>query len=121
KPSAISEYIKPIITPFDMSRKKKASASDMGGLSLHVLDVDARANDGLPAVLVGDARGQLHLAGAAVEGLDHRRVLLGHEPPAHLPGPRHLGVVGLEVLGEEENAADAGGLRQRRVGLGDLL
>src|SRR5437667_16916 len=82
KPGAISEYIRPRSTPLD-SRRTVNGQSPTDGRLLHVLDADARLQRGLPAVLVGDRRRQLHLVAAPV-GVGHRRVLLGHVPPAHL-------------------------------------
>src|SRR5437867_3079444 len=87
----------PISTPFDMSRKKKPRVSDMSGRPFHVLDPDLRLDDRLPAVLVGDGRGQVHLVPAGVERVDDRRVFLGDETPPYLAGACHLGVVGFQV------------------------
>src|SRR5215813_14619060 len=98
--------MRPISTPFERRRRKKPNSSDMGGRSLHVLDAGPRLDRRLPSILVGDDGGQLHLGAAAVEGVDYRGVLLRHEAAAHLAGARHLRVVGLEILGEEEEAAD---------------
>src|SRR5713101_2778276 len=108
----MSEYMSPTITPFDMSRKKKPSVSDMSRRPLHVLDLDARLDGRLPAVLVGDGGGQVDLALARVEGVDDGRVLLRDEPAPHLAGARHLGVVGLQVLVQEEEAPDLRGIRE---------
>ena len=46
------------------------------------------------------------LVGAAVERLDQRRVLLGDEAPPHLAGAGELAVVGIELLVQEQEAAD---------------
>src|SRR6266851_4479094 len=117
----MSEYMSPIRTPFDMRRKKKPKVSDMSGRPFHVLDPDPRLDARLSAVLVRDGGGQVHLAQARVEGVDDRRVFLGHVPAPHLAGARHLGVVGLQVLGQEEEAPDLRGIRERLVALPDLL
>src|SRR5437773_1171663 len=111
----------PMRMPLESSRRRKPRSSDTGGRSLDVLDLDPRLDGGLPAVLVGDGRGQLDLVLARVERVDHRSVFLGDEAPPHLARARDLGVVGLQVLGEEEEALDARGLGQRRVPPGDLL
>src|SRR5262245_34735812 len=122
KPNAISEYISPIRRPFDMSRKKKPRSSDTcGHLRLDVFDAHPGLHGGLTAVLERDGRRELDLVAARVERLDDRRVLLGHEAPAHLAGARHLGVVGLEVLGQEQEPAKLRGLRQGLVALANLL
>src|SRR5712692_9342456 len=117
----MSEYMSPISTPFDMSRKKKPRVSDMSGRPFHVLDPNLRLDVRLSAVLVRDGGSQVDLAQARVEGVDDRRVFLGHVPAPHLAGARHLGVVGLQVLGQEEEAPDLRGIRERLVALPDLL
>src|SRR6266542_2925850 len=109
----MSAYISPMRIPLESSSSKKPKSSDTDGRSLDVLDAGARLDGRLPAILVGDGRGQLHLVPAPVERVDDRRVLLGDEPAAHLARARHLRVVGLQILGEEQEAADPGGLRQR--------
>src|SRR5437773_7406101 len=122
KPSAISEYMSPISSPFDISRKKKPSSSGTRGhLRVDVFHPHARLEGGLAAVLVGDGGRELHVVAARVERVDDRLVLLGHEASPHLAGARHLGVVGLEVLGQEQEPANLRGLRQRLVALADLL
>src|SRR5262245_52871220 len=117
----MSEYMRPMSSPLDISSMKKPRSSDMGGHLLGGVDVHGRAHGGLAAVLVGDGRGQLHAVLASVEGVDYRRVLLGHVAPAHLAGASHLGVVGLQVLGEEQEAPDLLGLGERLVAAPDLL
>src|SRR6267143_5751 len=120
KPREISEYIRPISTPLD-SRRAVNCQSTTDGRLLRVLQADARLDDGLPAVLVRDVGGQLHLVAAAVEGVDHRRVLLGHEAPAHLARARHLRVVGLEVLREQQEPPHLSRFGKRLVALADLF
>ena len=51
-------------------------------------------------------RRRSHLLLAVVEGLDHGGVLLGHEAAPHLAGARHLRVVRLELLVEQQEARD---------------
>src|SRR5262245_51841158 len=117
----MSEYIRPIRRPFEISRKKNPRSSDTGHRwCVDVLDPYARLHDGLSPVLVGDGRLELDRLPTRVEHVDDRRVLLGHEAPPHLARARHLGVVGLEVLREQEEAADPRGLRQGLVALADL-
>src|SRR6267143_1448341 len=111
-----------ITGPFDISRKKKLRSSDMGRRpGVDVLDLHARLHDALPAVLVGDGGLQLDRVTARVERVDDRSVLLGHEASPHLARARHLGVVGLQILGEEQEAANPRRLRQGLVALADLL
>src|SRR6266540_623360 len=117
----MSAYISPTRIPLESSSSRKPRSSSMRERSLDVLDAGARLDGRLPAVLVGDGRGQLDLVLAPVEGVDHRHVLLGNEPPPHLARPRALGVVGIQVLSEEEEAPDPQSLRQGPVALGDLL
>src|SRR5262245_63226119 len=100
----MSAYISPVSTPLEISSRKKPKSSDMGDGPLDVLDVHGRFQRPLAAVLVGDGGGQLDVAAARVEGLDDRRVLLGHVTAPHLAGARHLRVVGLQVLGEQQEA-----------------
>src|SRR4029077_5371800 len=120
-PSAISVYIRPIMMPLDSSRSRKPKSSATGRGLRDVLDAHARLDGRLSAVLVGDARRKLGLPGPPVQRVDHRRVLVGHVAPPHLAGPRDLRVVGLQVLGEQEEAPDPGGLRQRLVSPADLF
>src|SRR6185436_9081069 len=121
KPSAMSAYMSPMRIPLDIKSRKKPKSSDTSGGSLHVLDPDARLDGGLPAVLVRDRRRQLDLVLAAVERADHLRILVGHVEAPHFPGARHLRVVGLQVLGEQQEATDPRRLRQCLVRLRDLL
>src|SRR5712692_10571097 len=121
KPSAMSAYMSPMRSPLDISSRKNPKSSDTGRRSFDVFDPDARFDVGLPAVLVGDARRQFDLVLASVERVDHGGVPLRHESPAHLAGARHLGVVRLEILGQEEEPPDLGGVRQCLVPLADLL
>src|SRR6266478_7669997 len=109
----MSEYMSPISTPFDISRKKKPRVSDMSRRPRHVLDLDARLDGRLAAVLVGDGGGQVDLVLTRVEGVDDGGVFLGDEAAPHLAGARHLGVVGLQILGQEEEAPDLRGIRER--------
>src|SRR5215471_18770691 len=120
KPRAIREYMRPMSSPLERRRRKKPNSSDMGRRPLHILDTRSRLDRGLPPILVGDGGGQLYLGAAAVEGVDHRGVLLRHEAAAHLAGACHLRVVGLEILGEEEEAADLRAVGQGLIGFGDL-
>ena len=93
----------------------------MSGRPFHVLDPDLRLDDRLPAVLVGDGRGQVHLVPAGVERVDDRRVFLGDETPPYLAGACHLGVVGFQVLVQEKEAPDLRGVGKRLIPLPDLL
>src|SRR6267143_1667331 len=70
----MSEYMSPISTPFDMSRKKKPRVSDMSRRPFHILDLDPRLDVRLAAVLVRDG-------GVQVDG-DHG----GHEVPLMAEG-----------------------------------
>src|SRR4029453_5493402 len=121
KPSAMSEYISPTSTPLEISSKKKPKSSDMSGGPLDILDVHGGAQRALAAVLVGDGRGQLDAVAPRVEGLDDRRVLLRHVPAPHLAGAGHLGVVGLQVLGQEQEPPGLLGVGQRLVAPTDLV
>src|SRR5262245_7196612 len=121
KPSAMRAYMSPMRSPLDRRSSRKPSSSDTGGCSFHVFDVDTRLDRRLPAVLVRDGRGQLDLVLAAVQRLDHRRVLVGDEAAADLAGSRHLGVVRVQVLGQQEEATELRGVRQGLVALPDLL
>src|SRR5215510_6649174 len=121
KPSAISAYISPMSTPFETSSRKKPRLPGMGRDPRDVLDPNLRADRGLTPILVRDSRGQLDLIASRVERVDHRRVLVGDEAAPHLPGARHLVVVGLEIFREQEEAADLRGIRKSLVHLSDLL
>src|SRR5215471_11328698 len=120
-PSAMSAYMRPISTPLEVNSSRNPRSSSTGRCPLHVLDADAGLDRGLPAILVRDGRRQLDLVPSAVERVDHRRVLVRDVAPAHLACARHLGVVGLEILGEEQEAADLRGVGQRLIALPDLL
>src|SRR5262245_5564879 len=114
----MSEYIRPVRIPFDIRSIANWKSSDMGHGSgarrrLDVLDHDAGTDLGLPAVLVRDGRGDLDVTLAAVEGGNETGILLHDVPAAQLARARHLRVVCLEVLGEQEEAAGPCGLRQR--------
>src|SRR5262245_66306080 len=100
----MSAYISPVSTPLEISSRKKPKSSDMGDGSLDVLDVHGGLQRALAAVLVGDGGGELDVATPRVEGLDDRRVFLGDVTASHLAGARHLRVVGLQVLGQQQKA-----------------
>src|SRR3990170_2472416 len=120
KPSAMREYMSPIRMPLDIRRAKNCHSNTRRRL-LHILDLDARLDRRLAAVLVGDRRRQLYLIPAGVEGVDDRRVLLGDEAAADLARARDLGVIGLQVLREQEEAPDLRGVGEGPVALLDLL
>src|SRR4029453_6227951 len=121
KPSAMSENISPTNTPLEISNKKKPKSSDMSGGPLDVLDVHGGLQRALAAVLVSDGGAQLDGVAPGVEGLDDRGILLRHVPAPDLAGARHLGVVGLQVLGQEQEAPDLLGVGQRLVATTDLV
>src|SRR5689334_21082348 len=75
-----------------------SSASVNPQSGMHPLDRDPGAHCGAPAVLISDFGGNFGFLGARVEGLDHRRVLVGDDFAAQLAGARDLGVVGVEIL-----------------------
>src|SRR5258705_9486553 len=117
----MSAYISPVNTPLDISRRKKPKSSDMSGHSLYVLDLDGGPKRALTAVLVGDGGGQLDGVAARVEGLDDGCVLLRHVLAPDLARASHLGIVGLEILGEQQEAPDLLRLRQGLVAPADLV
>src|SRR5258706_16019832 len=102
----MSEYISPIRTPLVTSTSVNPQSN------MDVLDDDLGAHRRALAVFVGDLGGDLGFAGAAVERLDHRGVLLGDDAPAQLPGTGDFGVVGVEILGEQQEAAHARGFEE---------
>src|SRR3989304_1316539 len=114
KPSAMREYMSPI-------RMAKNCHSNTRRRLLHILDLDARLDRRLAAVLVCDRRRQLYLIPAGVEGVDDRCVLLGDEAAPDLARARDLGVIGLQVLREQEEAPDLRGVGEGPVALLDLL
>src|SRR5262245_2821695 len=118
KPSAMSAYIRPMSTPLLSSSRKNPNSSGMGWHALHVLDPHPRLHGGLTAVFERDRGGELDLRSPRIERADHRLVLFRDEPTADLPRPRHLGVIRLEIFGEQEEPPDLGG---RGEGLVDLL
>src|ERR1700741_3713143 len=108
----MSAYISPVSTPLEISSRKKPKSSDMGDRALDVLDVHGGFQRALAAVLVRDGGGQLDGVASRVEGVDDRRVLLRHVSAPDLAGARHLRVVGLEILGQQQEAPDLLRLRQ---------
>src|SRR5260370_1266272 len=69
----------------------------------------------LTAVLVGDDRVHRYRRPVREECVDDLGVLLGHEAAPHLPRARDLLVVGVELLVEQDELADARALRQVAV------
>src|SRR5262249_44053380 len=67
----------------------------------------------LAAVLEGHFGADMRRLRAVVERLDQRAVTLGDEAAAHLARARKLAVVGVEQLGQHEEAPD---LRTRHLG-----
>src|SRR6266850_5809860 len=102
----MSEYMRPIRMPLVISSTKKPRSSAMDGHPLDVLDVDRGPQRPLAAILVGDGRRQLDGGAARIERVGDRRVLLGDVAAPDLARTRHLGVVGLQVLGQQQEAAD---------------
>ena len=72
----------------------------------HVVDAGASFEPALAAVLEGDLGRDRGLLGAVVEAFDQRRVALGDEAAAHLLGAGEFAVVGVELLGQDEEAPD---------------
>src|SRR6266446_481379 len=120
-PSAISVYIRPIMMPLDSSRRRNPKSSNTGRGLRDVFDAHAGLDGRLSAILVGDARRELGFRHPPVERIDHRRVLVGHVATSDLAGPGDLRVVGLQVLGEQEEPPDPRPLRQRLVASADLV
>src|SRR4029450_1191367 len=127
KPSALSEYISPIEAPLSTRANRTSRSSDIlrrlpcrlgGGVAV---DGDGRAQRRLAAVLESDLHGDVGRRGAAVERLDDAGVLLGDEAAADLAGTRHLGVVGVELLVQQQVALDLLNVGQGGIGLGDRL
>src|SRR5262249_38743640 len=58
---------------------------------------------------------------SAIESSNDRLIFLADEAAANLAGSRHLVVVGVELLVEEHEAADARRLRQAGVAFADLV
>src|SRR5258705_10650336 len=110
----MSEYMSPMRTPLVTSASVKSQSN------MHVLDGDPGAHSRALTVFVGDLGGDLGLGRAAVERLDHRRVLFRDHAPAQLARARDLGVVGVEVLGEQQEAPHAVGGEQALVAALDL-
>src|SRR6516165_5333268 len=128
KPSAISVYIKPIITPLVI--RSSVNCQSMSGMRwLHggerrlvgVLDRHVGAYRRLAAVLEGNVRDEFDIGASPIERVDHRLVLLADEAAANLAGTRHLVVVGVELLVEQHEAADARRLRQAGIAFANLL
>ena len=74
----------------------------------------------LAAVLIGDLGGYRGLGGAVVEALDQRRVALGDEAAADFLRARQFAVVGVEFLGQDEEAPDLRA-RHRRLPASERL
>src|SRR6185369_8859330 len=110
----MSEYISPISTPLVTSTSVNPQSNT------DILDDNLRPHGRALAVLVGHLGGDLGFGGAAVECFDHRSVLLGNDAPAQFPGARDLGVVGIEILGEQQEAPHARRFKQALVALFDL-
>src|SRR5436190_19670731 len=110
----MSEYMSPISTPLTSSTSVKSHSN------MDVLDRDARAHGCALAVLVADLGGDLGFRSAVVKRVDHRRVFLGDHPPPQLPRARNLGVVGVEILRQQEKPPHARRVRQPLVALLDF-
>ena len=72
--------------------------------------------DALAAVLEGHLDGEMAILGAVVERRDQRRVALGDQRAAHLLRAGQLAVVGIELLVQDQKAADLRGRHLRLVG-----
>src|SRR6516165_2813607 len=128
KPSAISAYIKPIITPL-VIRSSVTCQSISGMRRVHggerrlvgVLNRYVGADRRFAAVLEGDVRDELDIGAPAIERVDHRLVFFADEAAANLAGTRHLVVVGVELLVEQHEAADARRIRQAGVAFANLV
>src|SRR5689334_17095133 len=110
----MSEYMRPISTPLATSASVKPQSNT------DVLDGDPGAQRRALAVFIGDFGGDLGLGRAVVERLDHRLVFLRDHAAPELPCARDLGVVGVEILGEQEEPPHARGPEQPLVAALDL-
>src|SRR5262245_54120461 len=104
----------PIITPLVMSNRVNCqSKSGMSGLhqslgnAFGVLDRHARSNSRFSPVLEGDVGHKINIARSTVKRLDNGVVLFGNEATAYFAGARDFVVVCIELLVEEEKAANA--------------
>src|ERR1700730_8922840 len=128
KPSAISVYISPIITPLVISTSVNCqSRSSMGWFHqrrrrfVGAVDRHVRPNRRFASIFVGDVGDELDVALAAVERLDDRIVFLGDVAPPDLAGAGDLVVVGVELLVQQQEAPDPRRRRQAGVALADLV
>src|SRR6185436_16134393 len=110
----MSEYMSPISTPLVTSTSVNPQSN------MDVLDGDLGSHGRALAVLVGDFGGDLGLGCAAIEGFDHGCILLGDDAAAQLPRASDLGVVGIEILGEQQETPNTRGFKQALVALLDL-
>src|SRR5260370_37495837 len=73
-----------------------------------VADLDVALDRALAAIFEGDVDLHVSIARAVIERVDQGGVTLADEGTAHLVGARELAVVGLQRLGQDEEAADLG-------------
>src|SRR5690348_13353304 len=71
-----------------------------------VADLDLGPERALPPVLEGDLALDARRRGVGVERVDERPVALADEAAPHLAGARQLAVVGVELLRQQQEAAD---------------
>src|SRR5215470_4766150 len=100
---------------------RRHAAADCGLGRSDVVHEHRRSELALAAVLEGNLHDQLCLVGAVIKCANYGGVLLGDEAAPHLAGACDLGVVGVELLVEQHDAADLGHAGQGRIDLLDLL
>src|SRR6478609_5464048 len=105
----MSEYMRPISTPLVSNASVKPQSS------MDLLDRDFCAHRSAAAILVGDFGSDLGFLRARVERLDHAGVLLGNDLAPELARAGDLGVVGVEILGQQKEPPHAGWLEQAEV------
>src|SRR5713101_4949919 len=127
----MSEYINPTDKPLTSSANAKPSSSLMERLPSgrlqgirgdpSAVNCERRLENALAAILERDLHGHFDLVGAAVKGLNDIGIFVGDEAAADLAGAGHLGVVGLQFLIEQQEAANPGRPGKSRIDLGNFL
>src|SRR6516225_5663668 len=108
------------------ARSRRALQRGQAGHGPDIADFQPRGKHALPAVLECHFCCDVGLSGAEVERAHQRGVTLGDETAPNLLRPRDLAVIGVELLVQDEEAADLGARhcllgRERPVHLLDVL
>src|SRR4051794_17430491 len=108
-PCPAGALIPPLREAYELAARSCRTLQDGGnGDWIDVADLHARRQHALAPVLERHLGGNIGLGGAGIKRRDQGGIALRNEAAAHFLRPRDFAVIGVELLVQDEKAADLG-------------